>query len=189
MLPCTQYKFLLTARSLLYFTARILLHRPFSAGTEHRTACREAADSIEKLLRHFEGTFGFTHITYLMAYCVYTGASTTVQNVTDGNSDAIETYIRALRGSCKTCPGVQRSLDIIQQRKDNLAQQSMTTLQMEEHSQHYLPAFPQYGPYDGYTDGYSGEDHQFGAFNMLECFPEAHLHQGSGDWYLDGDLH
>ena len=65
--------------SLLYYTTVILLHRPFYSVPAHHAACREAADNIEKLLLLLEKTFGFTRISYLIAYCVYTGAAVMMQ--------------------------------------------------------------------------------------------------------------
>src|SRR3954447_12004114 len=98
--------------SLLYYTTVILLHRP----TGDQIACRNAANSIEKLLLLLEGTFGFTRITYLIAYCIYTGASAMLQGVKSGDSEAstrMETFLRALNTGVQSCPILQRSLDII----------------------------------------------------------------------------
>ena len=55
----------------------ILLHRPRG----NQAACRSAANSIEKLLLLLEGTFGFTRVTYLIACCIYTGASAMIRGV------------------------------------------------------------------------------------------------------------
>ncbi|CAK7221733.1 hypothetical protein SBRCBS47491_004627 [Sporothrix bragantina] len=104
-------------QNLLYHTTIILLHRPFYASPVHHAACRQAADHLERLLLLLERTFGFRRITYLMAYCVYTGASVLVQDVKQGCDAAaaakIQTFLRALRLGVASCPLVRRSLDII----------------------------------------------------------------------------
>ncbi|OAA55544.1 Transcription factor [Niveomyces insectorum RCEF 264] len=104
------------AQNLLYYATIILLHRPFYSSPVHHTECRQAADQLERLLLLLEQTFGFSRITYLMAYCVYTGASVMVQDVKLGDEAAsrkIQTFLRALRLGVTSCPLVQRSLDII----------------------------------------------------------------------------
>ncbi|CAK7231112.1 hypothetical protein SEUCBS140593_007815 [Sporothrix eucalyptigena] len=103
-------------QNLLYYTTIILLHRPFYSSPLHHAACRQAADCLERLLLLLERTFGFRRITYLMAYCVYTGASVLVQDVKQGDVAAgakIQTFLRALRLGVASCPLVRRSLDII----------------------------------------------------------------------------
>lgn len=65
-----------------------------------------------------ERTFGFTRVTYLMAYCAYVAATVAVQDAQDniaGASQNVDTFIRVLSGLRATCPGIQRSLDIIKQ--------------------------------------------------------------------------
>src|SRR3569833_1403615 len=101
---------------MLYYATIILLHRPFYSTPAHHAACRRASDNLEKFLLLLEKTFGFTRSTYLMAYCIYTGASALVQDVKLGDVEAarkIQTYIRALRQGVTTCPLEQRSLAII----------------------------------------------------------------------------
>lgn len=126
-------------------------------------------------------------MTYLMAYCVYTGASTTVQDVRDGDNSALEkiqTYIRALTGSCKTCPGVQRSLDIIQNSITNLTNDAQLTLTRPEQLTTFLPAFPRSDLPSTTIQGNDDELYNFDAFAMLECFPEEHFDQLGSDWYF-----
>ena len=101
---------------MLYFTTVILLHRPFLASSSHRQICRQAAIRTKKLLLLVETSFGFTRITYLMAYCIYTSASVLLNDVNAGDREAregMDTLLRALRGGIATCPVLQRSLDII----------------------------------------------------------------------------
>lgn len=71
---------------------------------------------MQLLLELLERTFGFSRITYLMAYCMYTGASVMVQDVKREDSTAaapLQTFIRALTCGMASCPIVYRSLDII----------------------------------------------------------------------------
>ncbi|KJR88101.1 uncharacterized protein SPSK_07014 [Sporothrix schenckii 1099-18] len=109
-------------QNLLYYTTLILLHRPFYSSAVHHATCRDAADQLERLLLLLERTFGFHHITYLMAYCVYTGASVLVQDMKQSRhrrrqdtaaASKIQTFLRALRQGMASCPLVRRSLDII----------------------------------------------------------------------------
>ncbi|KAL1893025.1 hypothetical protein Sste5346_006706 [Sporothrix stenoceras] len=106
-------------QNLLYYTTLILLHRPFYSSPVHHAACRQAADHLERLLLLLERTFGFRRITYLMAYCVYTGASVLVQDIKQSHgkdaaaASKIQTFLRALRLGVVSCPLVRRSLDII----------------------------------------------------------------------------
>lgn len=95
------------SQNLLYHTSVILAHRPFWSGPAHYEACVSAAQSIEKLLLLIERTFGFDNITYLMAYCVYTGASALLRDAKSGNADAaakVQTFTRALRTGAKKMP-------------------------------------------------------------------------------------
>lgn len=174
-------------QNLLYHASCILLHRPFSAATRHRSACRAAADAIEALLHHFEATFGFTRVTYLMAYCVYLGASVMTQDVKQGcviASVKIETFLRALQGSCKTCPSIRRSLDIIQA---SLAGPAEPPKRMQSHPEEkihdFLPAFPHCEP--NAAEGGINFDNFFDldGISMLDSFPEAHLDLSDTDWY------
>lgn len=65
-----------------------------------------------------ERTFGLTRVTYLMAYCAYIAATVAVQDAKDHISGAqhrVETFVRVLSATRYSCPGIQRSLDIIKQ--------------------------------------------------------------------------
>ncbi|KAK6066776.1 Nitrogen assimilation transcription factor nirA 3 [Seiridium cupressi] len=106
----------IVSQNLLYYATIILLHRPFNSLPIHHAACRQAADSAERLLILFERTFGFTKLSYLSAYCIYTSASVMVQDAKAGDALAsrkTETFLRALNVAAKTCQLIQRSLDII----------------------------------------------------------------------------
>ncbi len=65
-----------------------------------------------------ETTFGFENITYLIAYCIYVGATVLVGGLRRGDetcSTRIQIFTRALRTGAKKCFLLKRSLDIIEQ--------------------------------------------------------------------------
>lgn len=159
----------------------ILLHRPFYYIPVHHAACRAASDSIEKLLLLFERSFGFTRITYLMSYCIYTGASVLMQDVKKGDFDAqvkIQTFLQALRQGTTACPVIQRSLHIITNslRADatNLtgARPACAPTGPTPLARNYLPAFP-YPDLDlGYNTTLNRGNTDLNGFPLLNCFPE-----------------
>lgn len=174
----------------------ILLHRPFYSSPIHHAACKDAAESIEKLLIFLENTFGFTRITYLMAYCVYTAASAIVQDVRSGDSIArnrMNTFLRALKGSCTTCPVVQRSIDIIMnsiKNPDLTGEFSNNQREVKcpsstgiNSAPAYLPAFPHHEWQAGSTDPAAFEIMDTDVLSLLDCFPENHIDIGITDWY------
>jgi len=180
--------------SLLYYTTIILLHRPFYSAAAHHMACRRAADSLEKLLLLLERTFGFTRVTYLMGYCIYTGASAVTHDVKAGDVDAsrkMQTFLRALQQGTATCPLLQRSLDIINNclrtspapyAGDTPAEDTLNAITGD-----YLPAFP-------YLDLQVGADSSnqtmdlsvmdLDGFSLLDSFPENHIGTSTAEWYL-----
>jgi len=180
-------------QNLLYYTTIILLHRPFYSAPVHHAACRKASDSVERLLLLLEKTFGFTRITYLMAYCIYTAASAMIQDVKAGDVDAsakMGTFLRALKGGITTCPVVQRSIDIINNSlhteapgfpsaDDSTSAESLMT-------RNYLPAFPYRDAQVDYTNEANFGSMDLDAFNstLLDCFPENHLDNVTSEWYL-----
>lgn len=59
---------------------------------------------------------GLSHVTYMMAYCAYTAATVGILEMADGvegSQQRVNTYLRALYGARYSCPGIQRSIDII----------------------------------------------------------------------------
>lgn len=153
-------------------------------------ACRKAADSVEKLLLLLERTFGFSRITYLMAYCIYTATSAMIQDVKSGDIDAkakMSTFLRALRIGVKSCPIVQRSIDII---NNSLQSTSPELTSVNEHNgtdghfRNYLPAFP----YRDVRGDYANETHfggmELDTFSLLDSFPENHIDNTvTTEWY------
>ena len=78
--------------------------------------CIDASKSIEKLILLLESTFGLGNITYLMGYCIYTGASAILEDAKSGQLAAhgiLRTYLRALNAGMRKCPLLERSLNII----------------------------------------------------------------------------
>ncbi|KAH8812417.1 fungal-specific transcription factor domain-containing protein [Xylogone sp. PMI_703] len=178
-------------QNLLYYTTIILLHRPFYSSQIHRAACRNAANSLEKLLLLLETTFGFTtRITYLMAYCIYTGASVMVQDVNAGDLEAkgkMNTFLRALKCGLKTCPVVQRSIEIIKNGLKNGAQSRAVDIDEslpENTMRNYLPAFPYGDTQMALSNDSSYSLADLDAFALLDSFPENHMDTVAGGWYL-----
>ncbi|RYP18153.1 hypothetical protein DL765_004079 [Monosporascus sp. GIB2] len=104
------------AQNLLYYATVILAHRPFWSASAYYQVCIDASKSIEKLILLLESTFGLGNITYLMGYCIYTGASAILQDAKSGQRAAhgiLRTYLRALNAGMKKCPLLERSLHII----------------------------------------------------------------------------
>lgn len=106
--------------SLLFYTTKILLHRPFSGSRQCRERCREAcrtaAEGVERLLLFLDQTHGLSYATYLMAYCTYTAATVAMLDMhrgIAGSRQRVNTYLRALYAVRGSCPSIQRSIDII----------------------------------------------------------------------------
>ncbi len=130
-----------------------------------------------------------------------------VQDVRLGDVEAarrIQTYVRALQQGVTTCPLVQRSLDIItgslnaQQPPAHgnsvvptTAASSTTT---RDHmavtaeivtARNYLPAFPYRDlQVDMYADAAQLAAMDIDAFSLLDSFPEHHLDNVTGEWYM-----
>lgn len=145
---------------------------------------------METLLLLYEKTFGFENITYLMAYCIYTGATALLQDVKAGSQDAsakIRTFTRALRQGLKKCPLLQRSLDNIEKgmQSTHASQPAVPTFQtLQDPNNHaFISAFPYYD-YPGANSNDTNVDfgHANGAISsMLDCFPEIYV--GNSDWW------
>jgi len=140
----------------------------------------------------FEKTFGFTRITYLIAYCIYTVASVMVHDVNKGDVDAkMMTFLRALKEGITTCPVVQRSLDIINNGLKSGVNDTAQT-RPETFSAHdpaltgnYLPAFPYQAPDLALGADPSLQSMEFDE-SLLDCFPEAQFTdlEASGTWFF-----
>lgn len=173
---------------MLYFTTVILAHRPFWSVASYYQTCINAAKSIEKLLLLLESTFGFENITYLMGYCIYTGASAVVEEAKKGGAEAnaaMRTYLRALNTGMKRCPLLERSLNIIiKGLKPAPIPSSLVddNTQIDTlHPKGRIPAFPYLDPagHSGLDFNVEGiGDSSFDALAMLDCFPELQIDFG-----------
>jgi hypothetical protein len=172
------------AQNLLYYTTVILAHRPFWSAPAYYQVCIDASQSIEKLILLMESTFGFGNVTYLMGYCIYTGASAILEDAKAGREEAsktLQTYLRALNAGMKKCPILERSLNIII-RGLNRPPASPHTQLLQERDAHapamtqnsFIPAFPYLGPdmsMDLDFEAYLG-DQNVDFIAGLDCFPE-----------------
>lgn len=180
-------------QNLFYYAMIILLHRPFYSAPARHMACRKAADSLEKMLLLLEKTFGFNRITYLMAYCIYTGASVMIKDVKAGDLEAsskMQTFLRALKQGTKTCPLLQRSLDIINNSLNSnpprFAQSNDNAPAEDPVAANYLPAFPYLDPEvtNHLTTDQNSSSMDLDAFSFLDSFPEQNINTATGEWYL-----
>ncbi|KAF2807541.1 uncharacterized protein BDZ99DRAFT_489809 [Mytilinidion resinicola] len=179
-------------QNMLYYTTVILLHRPYYSAPAHRLECRTSSDYLEKLLLLLEKTFGCTRMTYIMAYCIYTGATVMVQDVKLGDLEAatkMQTFLRALEQGITSCPLVQRSIDIL---TNSLKSDSSNTdlsgagaLSTSENLTfgHFLPAFPYCDPLVDYGNMANSSTMNVDSFSLLDCFPEYHMENAVGDWF------
>lgn len=189
--------------SILYFTTVILAYRPFWSITEYYQNCISAARSIEKLLVLFESAFGFENISYLMGYCIYTGASVMLEHTKkgqDGANNTMRTFLRALQAGSRRCPLLERSLNIVIRSLQPSGIQrppivtgsnpaTTATTHTRAHTPYYLPAFPQLEHQDvnANLDGFEGGGGGFGdqqgftgssSMLFLDCYPEMQLNLG-----------
>ena len=171
---------------MLYFTTVILTHRPFWSIPANYQICLEASRSIEKLVVLLETTFGLENITYLTGYCIYTGASAILDDVTNsGHGSAhpvLSTFLRALNAGMKRCPLLERSLNIIIKglNRSSTTQQAIlgdTNPQEAILPSTWIPAFPYFDP--GYSIDFNMtpffEGNRVGSMTALDCFPETQL--------------
>ncbi|CAI6080465.1 unnamed protein product [Clonostachys chloroleuca] len=180
------------SQNLLYFTTVILTHRPFWSIPSYYKVCISASRSIEALVLLLESTFGLENITYLMGYCIYTGASAILEDAKCNKgpaSQTLKTYLRALNAGMKTCPLLERSLQIIVKGLNRYPSSSSMNLSGHSQSQgvaevdfhlnaatanSYIPAFPYLGPdmsMDFCGSSYLGNQNP-DSMSMLDCFPE-----------------
>ncbi|KAM5350776.1 hypothetical protein ACJ41O_007281 [Fusarium nematophilum] len=179
----------LISQNLLYFTSVILAHRPFWSVPAYYQVCISASQSIEKLVLLLESTFGLENITYLMGYCIYTGASAILEDAKGGSESAhatLRTFLRALNTGMRRCPLLERSLNIIVKGMNCApARQSAVVDQMTEAdaamaTNSYIPAFPYIDPalpIDFDMNPYLGGTNM-DAMAGLDCYPELQLDLG-----------
>ncbi|OAQ75889.1 C6 transcription factor [Purpureocillium lilacinum] len=177
----------LISQNLLYFASVILAHRPFWAVPAHYQTCITASRSIEKLVLLLESTFGLGNITYLMGYCIYTGASAILEDAKKGNDSSqatLQTFLRALNTGMRRCPLLERSLKIIVKGMSSTpADKAPVTEQMSQDllptatANTYIPAFPYVDPIlsiDFDMNRYLGGA-DLDTMSGLDSFPEAQM--------------
>ncbi|KAJ6440154.1 fungal specific transcription factor domain-containing protein [Purpureocillium lavendulum] len=177
----------LISQNLLYFASVILAHRPFWAVPDHYQTCITASQSIEKLVLLLESTFGLGNITYLMGYCIYTGASAILEDAKKGSDSSqatLQTFLRALNTGMKRCPLLERSMKIIVKGMsatpthktpvaDQMSQDPIPTATANT----YIPAFPYVDPtlsIDFDMSRYLGGA-DLDTMSGLNSFPEAQM--------------
>jgi hypothetical protein len=177
---------------MLYYATVILLHRPFNSASVHHLECRNASLCLERLVVCLETTFGVTRLTYLIAYCIYTGASVLIADVNAGDLDAnarMQTFLRALEGGVQTCPLVQRSIDIINNSlvATNISAdtyQAADTSKTDMTTGRYLPAFPFPEAGADYSIDFNAQNFDIDDFSLLNCFPEYQMSSVDAGLYL-----
>lgn len=115
-----------------------------------------------------------------------------VQDVKSGDLEAkvkMSTFLRALKGGLKTCPIVQRSIDIINNSLQG-SQAWVPEIEIDNPAapdnsvRNYLPAFPYR---DAQMDPSNEANYSFidlDAFALLDSFPENHIDAVTGEWCL-----
>lgn len=171
---------------MLYFASVILTHRPFWSVPVYYQVCVQASESIEKLVLLLETTFGLDNITYLMGYCIYTGASVSLEDAKKNNNSAhpsLRTFLRALNSGMRRCRLLERSLNIIiKEMSHSFQDQTILEGRAEINepaaaTSGYIPAFPYIDPagasgldVDTYFDGID-----LSSMHVLDCYPEMQM--------------
>ncbi|KAI1747601.1 fungal-specific transcription factor domain-containing protein [Xylaria castorea] len=179
------------SQNLLYFASVILAHRPFWSVTVHYEVCVGASRSIEKLILLLESTFGLENITYLMGYCIYTGASAILEEAKShkGNAFAtLQTFLRVLNIGMKKCPMLKRSLDIIIRGLSRVNEQSNPSADQAQLDTALasISTFPCYQSTMGIefdVNLYPGDSYLNPG---LDCFPELHM---ASESIIEGNSH
>lgn len=98
------------SQNRLFFASVILTKRPFWSVPAYYQDCIRAAHSIERLILLLESTFGLEDSTYLMGYCVYTGAPAILEDAKNGNytsQKALSTLLTRRRREPLSAAGAQ----------------------------------------------------------------------------------
>ncbi|KAF5642452.1 pathway-specific regulatory [Fusarium tjaetaba] len=165
------------AQQMLYHTTIILLHRPFLNNPACWKACQEASQAVEQLLQLLDNTFGFQRFTYIMAYCTYTAATVVVQDMKSGRPDTTQRFkmfMRALNAITVSCPGIQRSIDILTRGLGTVSVEQEPPAFPEQAPQ--IPAFPYTDFSYIFSEGVDETSHDTtassNAFFNLDSFPQ-----------------
>ncbi|EMT68806.1 hypothetical protein FOC4_g10004894 [Fusarium odoratissimum] len=181
------------AQQMLYHTTIILLHRPFLNNLVCWKACQEASECVEQLLQLLDSTFGFQRFTYIMAYCTYTAATVVVQDMKNGRPDTAERFkmfMRALDAITVSCPGIQRSIDILTKGLGTVVEQDQEMSPAVPEQAPQIPAFPYTDFGYIFAEGVDETSHDTTAssnpFFSLDSFPHLRFDEISGSVFDDG---
>ncbi|TXB96601.1 hypothetical protein FocTR4_00011195 [Fusarium oxysporum f. sp. cubense] len=156
-------------------------------------ACQEASECVEQLLQLLDSTFGFQRFTYIMAYCTYTAATVVVQDMKNGRPDTAERFkmfMRALDAITVSCPGIQRSIDILTKGLGTVVEQDQEMSPAVPEQAPQIPAFPYTDFGYIFAEGVDETSHDTTAssnpFFSLDSFPHLRFDEISGSVFDDG---
>ncbi|KAJ4111040.1 hypothetical protein NW760_006227 [Fusarium oxysporum] len=179
--------------TMLYHTTIILLHRPFLNNPACWKACQEASQCVEQLLQLLDNTFGFQRFTYIMAYCTYTAATVVVQEMKNGRPDTAERFkmfMRALNAITVSCPGIQRSIDILTKGLGTAVEQDQEIPPAVPEQAPQIPAFPYTDFGYIFAEGVDETSHDTttssNPFFSLDSFPHLWFDEFSDTVFDDG---
>ncbi|KAG7426450.1 Nitrogen assimilation transcription factor nit-4 [Fusarium oxysporum f. sp. raphani] len=181
------------AQQMLYHTTIILLHRPFLSNPACWKACQEACQGVEQLLQLLDNTFGFQRFTYIMAYCTYTAATVVVQDMKagrPGTSERFKMFMRALNAITVSCPGIQRSIDILTKGLGTAVEQDQEIPPAVPEQAPQIPAFPYTDFGYIFAEGVDETSHDTttssNPFFSLDSFPHLWFDEFSDTVFDDG---
>ncbi|KAF5623594.1 regulatory protein [Fusarium sp. NRRL 25303] len=184
---------ILLTQQMLYHTTIILLHRPFLNNPACWRACREASQAVEQLLQLLDNTFGFQRFTYIMAYCTYTAATVVVQDMKNGRPDTTQRFkmfMRALNAITVSCPGIQRSIDILTRGLGAVSVEQEPPAFPEQAPQ--IPAFPYTDFEYMFAEGVDETSHETATssnpFFNLDSFPQLWFNEFSDNVFDDAHV-
>jgi len=137
-----------------------------------------------------ESTFGLENITYLMGYCIYTGASAILEDATNsglGSSHPVlRTFLRALNTGMRLSPLLERSLNIIIKGLNRVPPQPSSSLDDLSHEDNFIPTYPWIPAFPYVDPAISIEfdmnpylrTSNMGSMAGLDCFPEVLMDTG-----------
>ena len=122
--------------SFMYHTTLILLHRPLLvASVDARHICEDAAAQIDMLLERSHSIFGWRQVLFVQAYCVYTAATVNFMNIghpkrsiSESAYSRLRLELQVLESARKSCPGIARSIEVIETRLARMARSSESSL-------------------------------------------------------------
>ncbi|EGU73557.1 hypothetical protein FOXB_15937 [Fusarium oxysporum f. sp. conglutinans Fo5176] len=153
----------------------------------------EASQCVEQLLQLLDNTFGFQRFTYIMAYCTYTAATVVVQEMKNGRPDTAERFkmfMRALNAITVSCPGIQRSIDILTKGLGTAVEQDQEIPPAVPEQAPQIPAFPYTDFGYIFAEGVDETSHDTttssNPFFSLDSFPHLWFDEFSDTVFDDG---